>query len=131
MARLRKMKIVDEQNGSYKVCCSPKREGENKTIVQVNGNEITELPTIDTIHVRRSDPTNVCELLVEKGLVLGISRCMGGGGGGVAISHNNEIIVCDNGNDRLQVFSEKGAFIKTIKHELLTDPTGICTQDPW
>ena len=131
MARLRKMKTVHEQNGSYKVCCSPKREGENKIIVQGNGNEITELPTI---HVRRSDPTNVCEMLVEKGLVLGISRSMaggGGGGGGGAINHNNEIIVCDNGNDRLQVFNEKGAFIETIKHELLTDPTGICTQNPW
>ena len=46
--------------------------------------------------------------------------------GGVAVNDRNEIIVCDLDNDRLQVFNGNGDFIRTIEHELLIGPRGIC-----
>ena len=112
------MKIVDKNNGSYEVSCIPKREGEHKVTVRVNGEKISDLPSI---HVKKRSYKLV--------------RTVGGkrtGAGefhvpfGVAVNDKNEIIVCDFGNGRLEVFNENGDFIRTIEHELLIGPTGIC-----
>ena len=45
---------------------------------------------------------------------------------GVTVTGQNEIFACDNGNDQLQVYDEEGNVIRTIEHELLTGPRGIC-----
>lgn len=42
------------------------------------------------------------------------------------MTDQNKITVCNNGNDRLDVFGEEGDFIRTIEHERLIDPRGIC-----
>ena len=42
---------------------------------------------------------------------------------GVTVTGQNEIFTC---NDQLQVYDEEGNFIRTIEHELLTGPRGIC-----
>ncbi|KAL9955295.1 hypothetical protein ACROYT_G036598 [Oculina patagonica] len=112
------MKIVHKNNGSYEVSCIPKREGEHKVTARVNGEEISDLPSI---HVKKRS--------------FKLVRTVGEGGTGagefswpcgVTVNDKNEIIVCDEYNDRLQVFNENGDFIRTIEHELLTYPTGIC-----
>ena len=112
------MKIVDRNNGSYEVSCIPKRKGEHKFSAFVNGEEISNL---HPVHVKKRS----YKLL----------RTVGGQGTGagefnapwgVAVNGQNEIFVCDNGNDRLQVYDEEGNFIRTIERELLTGPRGIC-----
>ena len=112
------MKIVDKNNGSYEISCIPKREGEHKVTARVNGEKISDLPSI---HVNKRSYKVV--------------RTVGGAGTGageldrpwgVAVNDKNEIIVCDFGNYRLQVFNENGDFIRTIEHELLAHPVGIC-----
>ena len=112
------LKIVDNNNGSYEISCIPKRKGEHKFTACVNGEEISDLPTI---HVKKRSYK--------------LERTVGGKGSGVgelnapwgiAVTEQNEIIVCNNGNNRLEVFCEEGDFIKTIEHELLTGPRGIC-----
>ena len=112
------MKIVDKNNGSYEMSCIPKREGEHKVTARVNGEKINDLPSI---HVKKRSYKLV--------------KTVGGAGTGagefdspwgVAVNDKNEIIVCDLDNDRLQVFNENGDFIRSIEHELLIYPTGIC-----
>ena len=112
------MKIVDKNNGSYEISCIPKREREHKVTARVNGEKISNLPSI---HVKKRSYKLV--------------RTVGGEGTGagefyrpwgVAVNDKNEIIVCDYGNARLQIFNENGDFIRTIEHELLIGPRGIC-----
>ncbi|XP_078346713.1 E3 ubiquitin-protein ligase TRIM71-like [Oculina patagonica] len=112
------MKIVHKNNGNYEVSCIPKREGEHKVTARVNGEEISDH---QSIHVEKRSYKLVRTVNGE-----------GTGAGefdrpwGVAVNDKNEIIVCDYNNDRLQVFNENGDFIRTIEHELLTLPRGIC-----
>ena len=112
------MKIVHMHNGNYEISCITKREGEHTVTARVNGEKIRDLPSI---HVKKRSYKLV--------------RTVHAGGTGaedvmlpwgVAVNDKNEIIVCDNCNDRLQVFNENGYFIRTIEHELLTGPRGIC-----
>ena len=110
------MKIVDKNNGSCEISCIPKREGEHKVTARVNGEKISDLPSI---HVKKRSYK--------------LMRTVGGAGTGAGeflgpwgIADKNEIIVCDFGNNRLQVFNENGDFIRTIEHELLIGPRGIC-----
>ena len=112
------MKIVDKNNGSYEISCIPKQEGEHKVTVRVNGEKISKLPSI---HVKKRS-YKLVRIVGGEGTGAGeIDRPWG-----VARNDKNEIIVCDFGNDQLQVFSENGDFIRTIKHELMIDPRGIC-----
>ena len=112
------MKIVDKNNGSYEVSCIPKREGEYKVNARVNGEKISDLPSI---HVKKRS-YKLVRTVGGKGTGAGEFL----GPWGVAVNNKNEIIVCDYWNNRLQVFNENGDFIRTIEHELLTRPKGIC-----
>lgn len=113
------IKIVSENNGSYEVSCIPKREGKHKVTACVNGEQVGHLTTF---HV-----TKRCYKLVQT-----IGKKGTGAGElslpwGIAVNDKNEIFISDKEGDRLQVFNEKGNFIKTVKHELLSSPSGICT----
>ena len=112
------MKIVDNNDGSYEVSCFPKREGEHKVTARVNGEQISDL---SSIHVKKRSYK----------LVRTVGKRGTGAGEfsfpyGIAINDKNEILVCDFLNNRLQVFNENGHFIRTIEHEQLTFPRGIC-----
>lgn len=112
------MKIVDRNDGSYEVSCFPKRKGEHKFSACVNGEEISNLPTV---HVKKQS-YKLLRTVGGKGTGAGEMNAPWG----VATTGQNEIFVCDNGNHRLQVYDEEGNFIRTIEHELLTGPRGIC-----
>jgi len=112
------MKVVDGNNGSYEVSCIPKRKGEHKFSAFVNGEEISNL---SPVHVKKRS-YKLLRTVGGKGTGAGELNAPWG----VAVTGRNEIFVCDNGNDRLQVFDEEGNFIRAIEHELLTGPRGIC-----
>ena len=112
------MKIVDKNNGSYVISCVPKREGEHKVTARVNGKKISDLPSI---HVKKRS-YKLVRTVGGEGTGAGELRWPWG----VAVNDKNEIIVCDFGNSRLQIFNENGDFIRTIEHELLIGPRGIC-----
>lgn len=48
--RAGEVKIVDKNNGSYEVSCIPQRKGEHIFTICVNGEEISDLPTL---HVKK------------------------------------------------------------------------------
>ena len=112
------MKIVDKNNGSYEISCIPKREGVHKVTARVNGEKISDLPSI---HVKKRS-YKLVRTVGGEGTGAGELRWPWG----VAVNDKNEIIVCEYGNNRLQVFNENGDFIRTIEHELLDRPKGIC-----
>jgi len=112
------MKVVDRKNGSYEVCCFPKRKGEHNFSAFVNGEEISNIPPV---HVKKRS-FKLLRTIGGKGTAAGELNAPWG----VAVTGQNEIFVCDNGNDRLQVYDEEGNFSRTIEHELLTGPRGIC-----
>ncbi|XP_078353860.1 E3 ubiquitin-protein ligase TRIM71-like [Oculina patagonica] len=112
------MKIVNRNNGSYEVSCIPKREGEHKVTVRLNGEEISY---VLSIHVKKRS-YKLVRTVGGEGTGAGELR----GPWGVTVNDKNEIIVFDYGNDRLQEFNDNGDFIRTIEHELLTDQRGIC-----
>lgn len=112
------MKIVDRNNGRYEVSCIPNRKGEHKFLAFVNGEEISSL---STVHVKKRS-YKLLRTVGSKGSGAGEMNAPWG----VAVTGQSEIFVCDNGNDRLQVYGEEGNFIRSIKHELLTGPRGIC-----
>ena len=112
------MKVVDRKNGSYEVFCFPKRKGEHNFSAFVNGEEISNIPPV---HVKKRS-FKLLRTIGGKGTAAGELNAPWG----VAVTGQNEIFVCDNGNDRLQVYDEEGNFSRTIEHELLTGPRGIC-----
>jgi len=112
------MKVVDRNNGSYEVSCFPKRKGEHRFTAFVNGEEISNL---SPVRVKKRSYKRL-RTIGGKGTAVGELNAPWG----VAVTGQNEIFVCDNGNDRLQVYDEEGNFIRTIDHELLTGPRGIC-----
>ena len=110
--------IVNKNNGSYEISCIPKREREHKVTARVNGEKINDLPSIPI----KKRSYKLVRTVGGEGT--GAGEVMGPWG--VAVNDKNEIIVCDYDKDRLQVFNENGDFIRTIEHELLIGPTGIC-----
>ena len=112
------VKIADKNNGNYEISCIPKRKGEHKVTARVNGEKISDLPSI---HVKKRS-YKLVRIVGVKGT--GAGQFVGPLG--VAVNDKNEIIVCDNWKNRLQIFNENGRFIRTIEHKLLTFPRGIC-----
>ena len=105
------VKTVDRKNGSYEVSCIPNREGELYVTVRVNGEPISERPVI---HAKKRSYKLV--------------QTVGGKGtGALVLNDENEIIVCEYWNHRIQVFDGNGNLVRTIEHELLSEPTGVCT----
>ena len=69
------MKIVDKKNGSYEISCIPKREGEHKVTARVNGEKISDLPSI---HVKKRSHKLV-RTVGGEGTGAGEFRCPWGG----------------------------------------------------
>ena len=111
------MKVLDRNNGRYEVSCIPKRKGEHKFLAFVNGEEISNLPLV---HVKKRS-YKLLRTAGGKGTGAGEFNAPWG----VAVTGQDEIFVCDYGNNRLQVYNEEGKFIRTIEHEQLTGPRGI------
>ncbi|XP_078371453.1 E3 ubiquitin-protein ligase TRIM71-like [Oculina patagonica] len=112
-------KIVNKNNGSYEVSCIPKREGKHEVTARVNGEDVSNLELL-VMHVKNRS-YKLVQTVSGRGTGAGESLLWG-----VAVNDKNEIIVSDKKNNRLQVFNEKGNFIKTVEHELLSCPSGIC-----
>jgi len=108
--------ILDLNNGKYEVKMKLKNEGKYSIFVKFNGININSSPfQIQILPKQR----NYNEINQPK-LTFGSE---GNGNGhfsnpyGIAINSNGDIIVCDSGSNRVQLFDSKGNFISMFGSE--------------
>ena len=95
------LQIIDNKNGLYKISYSPKNEGRCKATIKVNGE-----------HVHSVKPFQLRPVLSfgEEGSSVGKFSCPWG----VAVNANDEIAVTDQFNNRVQIFSSEGKFLRSF-----------------
>ena len=112
------VKIIDNNNGSYTVSFIPTETGQHVATIQVNGENIQEIPSV-VVKERSFTPVGI----IEKGKIDGKKL---NGPWGLAINDMDEIFVTDLCNNCIIVVNEKGDFIWSFGHDLVDQPTGIC-----
>ena len=117
------VQINDNKDGSYKISYSPKEQGIYKVTVKVNGGHVLGSPF--TVKVQ---PFQVRPVLSfgSKGSSVGMFNFPWG----VAVNARDEIAVTDHENQRVQIFSSDGNYLRTfgrkgIKSGEFNYPTGI------
>ena len=104
------VQIDSNENGIYKVTYYPIVHGTFKLLVKVNGEHISCSPFTVILKPFQVKP------------VLSFGK-QGSGDGmfdyplGVAVSDEDEIVVADQGNHRVQVFDSNGTFLRSFGHE--------------
>ena len=95
------LQIIDNKNGLHKISYSPKNEGRCKATIKVNGE-----------HVHSVKPFQLRPVLSfgEEGSSVGKFSCPWG----VAVNANDEIAVTDQFNNRVQIFSSEGKFLRSF-----------------
>ena len=95
------LQIIDNKDGLYKISYSPKNEGRCKATIKVNGE-----------HVHSVKPFQLRPVLSfgEEGSSVGKFSCPWG----VAVNANDEIAVTDQFNNRVQIFSSEGKFLRSF-----------------
>ena len=118
-----KARVQDNKNGSYNISYFAKESGKYEATVKVNGEHISCSPFAVQVKPRQFRPVLS---FGEGGSSLGMfSRPWG-----VAVNNRDEIAVTDVDNNRVQVFSSDGTFIKSFgrkgdKPGEFNCPTGI------
>ena len=107
----------------YEVSYTPVSRGQHKLHVQVNDREINGSPFTVTVY---PDPR---QLGLPVRTVTGLSLPIG-----IAFNSHQEMIVCENGGDRLSIFDIRGQKIRTFESrgdnpEQMIHPAGMATDD--
>ena len=110
--------VQDNIDGSYKISYFAKEAGTCQTSVMVNGGHVRGSPFTVQVKPRKYKP------------VLSFGEELFSGPWGVAVNENNEIAVTDHCNDRVQIFSSDGTYLRSFGNEgslegEFNKPTGI------
>ena len=110
--------VQDNKDGSYNISYFAKEAGTCQTSVMVNGGHVRGSPFTVQVKPRKYKP------------VLSFGEELFSGPWGVAVNENNEIAVTDHCNDRVQIFSSDGTYLRSFGNEgslegEFNKPTGI------
>ena len=104
------VRINDNKDGSYRISYSPKEQGRYKVTVKLNGGHVLGSPF--TVKVQPFQVRPVLSL-GSKGSSVGMfSRPWG-----VAVNARDEIAVTDQSNNRVQIFSSDGNYLRSFGRE--------------
>ncbi len=102
-----KARVQDKKDGTYKISYFAKETGKCHASVKVNNEHVYGSPFTVEVKPRQFRPAlsfgqqgSTAGMLVKPW--------------GVAVNERNEIAVTDNGNNRIQVFSSNGTFIRSF-----------------
>ena len=101
------LQITDNKDGLYKISYSPRNEGRCKVAIKVNGECVYGGQFI--VRVKPFQFRPVSSFGGEGSSVGKFSRPWG-----VAVNANDEIAVTDQSNDRVQIFSSEGKFLRSF-----------------
>ena len=101
-------RINDNKNGSYKVSYSPKQQGRYKVTVKVNGGHVLGSPFTVKGQTFQGRP------VLSFGTKPGSSVGMFNSPWGVAVNARDEIAVTDWFNNRVQIFSSDGNYLRSF-----------------
>ena len=115
--------VQDNKNGSYNISHFAKEAGTFQTSVMVNGGHVNGSPFTVQVKPRKYKP--VLSFGRE-----GSTAGMFDGPWGVAANERNEIAVTDRNNDRVQIFSSDGTYLRSFgskgdQEGEFDEPTGI------
>ena len=116
--------VIDNKDGTYKISYFAKETGECEASVKVNGHNIRGSPF--PVQVKTSLEFSPVLSFGQQGSAAGmLSKPWG-----VAVNERNEIAVTDNANNRIQVFSSHGNYLRSFgtkgnKQGELDWPSGI------
>ena len=115
--------VQDNKDGSYNISYFAKEAGACQTSVMVNGGHVSGSPFTVQVKSRKYKP--VLSFGGE-----GSSAGMFNGPWGVAVNEQNEIAVTDYNNNRVQIFSSDGTYLRSFgsygdKEGEFFHPTGI------
>ena len=119
------VQVQDNEDGSYNISYFAKEAGACRTSVMINGEHVSGSPFTVQVKPRQYEPV----------LSFGRKGSSWSSGKfdcpwGVAVNERNEIAVTDNSNNRVQIFSCNGKFIRSfgkkgVKKGEFKDPSGI------
>ena len=119
------VQVQDNKDGSYNISYFAKEAGACRTSVMINGEHVSGSPFTVQVKPRQYEPVLS---FGRKGLSWSSRKfdCPWG----VAVNERNEIAVTDCSNNRVQIFSCNGKFIRSfgkkgVKKEEFKDPSGI------
>ena len=115
--------VQDNKDGSYNISYFAKEAGTCQTSVMVNGEHVSGSPC--TVQVKPRKYKSVFSFGGK-----GSSAGMFDGPWGVAVNERNEIAVTDRNNNRVQIFSSDGTYLRSFgskgdQEGEFDDPTGI------
>ena len=117
------VQVQDNKDGSYNISYFAKEAGRCQTSVMVNGEHVSGSPFTVQVKPRQYKP--VLSFGGEAS-----SAGMFDGPWGVAVNERNEIAVTDRDNNRVQIFSSDGTYLRSFgskgdQEGEFDDPTGI------
>ena len=115
--------VQDNKDGSYNISYFAKEAGTCQTSVMVNGEHVSGSPFTVQVKPRKYKP-----VLSFGGK--GSSAGMFDGPWGLEVNEHNEIVVTDSDNNRVQIFSGDGTYLRSFgskgdQEGEFEDPTGI------
>ena len=115
--------VQDNKDGSYNISYFAKEAGTCQTSVMVNGEHVSSSPFTVQVKPRKYKPVLS---FGEEGSSAGMFDLPWG----VAVNERNEIAVTDSDNNRVQIFSSDGTYLRSFGSEgdeegEFNEPTGI------
>ena len=101
------LQIIDNKDGLYQISYSPKTEGRCKVAIKVNGEHVHGSQFVVRVTPFQLKPVSA---FGEQGSSVGKFSCPWG----VAVNANDEIAVTDQFNNRVQIFSSEGKFLRSF-----------------
>jgi len=102
-----KARVQDNNDGSYSISYFAKETGQFELSVKVNEEYVCGNPFAVEVKPRQFRPVLT---FGQRGSAAGMLSVPWG----VAVNERNEIVVADNGNHRIQVFSSDGTFLRSF-----------------
>ena len=101
------LQIIDNKDGLHKISYSPRTEGRCKVAIKVNGEHVHGSQFVVRVTPFQLKPVSA---FGEQGSSVGKFSCPWG----VAVNANDEIAVTDQFNNRVQIFSSEGNFLRSF-----------------
>jgi len=102
-----KARIQDNKDGSYKISYFAKETGDRDSSVKVNEDHVNGSPFAVKVKPRQFRPV---QSFGQQGSAVGMLVCPWR----VAVNERDEIAVTDNDNNRIQVFSSDGTYLRSF-----------------
>ena len=102
--------VQDNQDGSYKISYFAKETGRCHLSIKVNEKHVHGSPFASQVKTREFKPALS---FGQRGSDAGMLKCPWG----VAVNERNEIAVTEAGNNRIQVFSSDGTYLRSFGRE--------------